>query len=131
MYIKLNNNQIEQYPYSINQLKQDNAGTSFPDVIPETLLSEFNVYKVKATLPPENHFAKNISEDTPVNTNGEWIQTWKIEDKPLDEVEKIKESFRAFAYQEESDPLFFKWQRDEATKQEWLDKVAEIKQRWS
>ena len=37
---------------------------------------------------------------------------------------------RAIAYQEESDPIFFKWQRGEATEQEWLDKVAEIKARY-
>jgi hypothetical protein len=29
----------------------------------------------------------------------------------------------------EADPLFFKWQRGEATKQEWLDKVEEIESR--
>jgi hypothetical protein len=34
------------------------------------------------------------------------------------------------AYQTESDPLFFKWQRGEATEQEWLDKVAEIRARF-
>lgn len=32
-------------------------------------------------------------------------------------------------YQEEADPLFFKWQRGEATQQEWLDKIEEIKNR--
>lgn len=37
---------------------------------------------------------------------------------------------RAAAYKEESDPIFFKWQRGEATEQEWLDKVAEIKARY-
>lgn len=36
---------------------------------------------------------------------------------------------RRTAYQLESDPLFFKWQRGEATKQDWLDKVQEIKER--
>lgn len=39
-------------------------------------------------------------------------------------------SFRAAAYQTESDPLFFKVQRGEATEREWLDKVAEIKARY-
>jgi hypothetical protein len=39
------------------------------------------------------------------------------------------EVLRRKAYQDESDPLFFKWQRGEATQQEWLDKVAEIKAR--
>lgn len=37
---------------------------------------------------------------------------------------------RAAAYREESDPLFFKSQRGEATREEWLAKVQEIKQRY-
>jgi hypothetical protein len=37
---------------------------------------------------------------------------------------------RQSAYQAESDPLFFKYQRGEATEQDWLDKVAEIKARF-
>lgn len=37
---------------------------------------------------------------------------------------------RRLAYQTESDPLFFKAQRGEATLQDWLDKVAEIKTRY-
>lgn len=36
---------------------------------------------------------------------------------------------RAEAYRAESDPLFFKAQRGEATQQEWLDAVAAIKAR--
>lgn len=37
---------------------------------------------------------------------------------------------RAAAYREESDPLFFKAQRGEATMDDWLAKVAEIKARF-
>jgi hypothetical protein len=37
---------------------------------------------------------------------------------------------RAAAYRDESDPLFFKAQRGEATMQEWLAKVEEIKARY-
>jgi len=37
---------------------------------------------------------------------------------------------RQAAYREESDPLFFKWQRGEADEQDWLDKIDEIKQRY-
>lgn len=40
-------------------------------------------------------------------------------------------ALRAEAYRLESDPIFFQWQRGEKTQQEWLDKVAEIKQRYS
>jgi hypothetical protein len=37
---------------------------------------------------------------------------------------------RAEAYRMEADPIFFMSQRGEATEQEWLDKVAEIKERF-
>lgn len=43
--------------------------------------------------------------------------------------EQIK-SMRQNAYLRESDPLFFKAQRGEATQQDWLDKVEEIKNRY-
>lgn len=39
-------------------------------------------------------------------------------------------ALRHAAYVAESDPIFFMSQRGEATQQEWLDKVAEIKARW-
>ena len=39
-------------------------------------------------------------------------------------------SARANAFREEADPLFFGWQRDENTEQEWLDKVQEIRNRF-
>lgn len=37
---------------------------------------------------------------------------------------------RHATYIAESDPIFFKWQRNEATQQEWLDKIAEIDARF-
>jgi hypothetical protein len=40
------------------------------------------------------------------------------------------DSMRLVAYEKESDPLFFKWQRGEATKEEWLAKVQEVKDRY-
>jgi len=37
------------------------------------------------------------------------------------------EAKRKIRYQNESDPLFFAFQRNEITKQEWIDKVNQIK----
>lgn len=34
------------------------------------------------------------------------------------------------ALAEEADPLFFKWQRDECDREEWLARVAEVKARF-
>jgi hypothetical protein len=38
--------------------------------------------------------------------------------------------YRASAYRNESDPLFFMMQRGEATEAQWLAKIEEIKQRY-
>ena len=40
------------------------------------------------------------------------------------------EQLRLEAYRNESDPLFFKYQRGEVEKKVWVDKVAEIKSRY-
>jgi hypothetical protein len=40
------------------------------------------------------------------------------------------EAMRKAAYQDEADPLFFKWQRGESTEVSWLAKIAEIKARY-
>jgi hypothetical protein len=45
------------------------------------------------------------------------------------EIEKIKE-FRKAAYKEESDPLFFEYQRGDIEKDVWLSKIQEIKERY-
>ena len=130
MYIKLNNGQVDSYPYSEEQLKIDNPQVSFPKIIPEQVLAEYNVYRVIRENQPAVSYKQNLSEGTPINENGIWKQVWVITDKSLDEINVIHESYRKQAYIDESDPLFFKWQRDEIDKQDWLDKVTEIKQRF-
>lgn len=47
-----------------------------------------------------------------------------------EEIETQKERQRLDDYRNESDPLFFKWQRGEIEQQVWLDKVDEIKARY-
>lgn len=37
---------------------------------------------------------------------------------------------RAAAFQREADPLFFKWQAGEGTKEDWEAKRAEIRERY-
>jgi hypothetical protein len=131
MFIKLKNNKIEKYPYSEIELKNDNPQVSFPAIISKELLEEYDVYEVIKTDKPSITYKQIIAEDNPINENGVWKQVWNVTEKTLDEINSIHESYKKEAYREESDPLFFKWQRGEATEQEWIDKVNEIKQRWS
>ena len=130
MYILIKNNVIEKYPYSEGQLKADNPQVSFPQSISPEILAEYGVYDVVSVDPPSITYKQNIVEGTPVNEEGSWKQTWVVTDKSAEEITAIQESNRKQAYIEESDPLFFKWQRGEIEKQVWLDKVDEIKQRW-
>ena len=56
-----------------------------------------------------------------------------LQDPPAPTHEQLlaaAEAQRAAAYREEADPLFFKYQRGEATKEEWLAKIDEIKARF-
>jgi hypothetical protein len=130
MYIKLKDSNIDKYPYSINQLKQDNKDTSFPAEMSDERLADWDVYPVTPADYPQVDYKKNIEEATPELIDGVWTQVWNVTDKPQSEIDEITTSLRADAYRNESDPLFFKWQRNEATEQEWLDKVAEIKARY-
>jgi len=63
--------------------------------------------------------------DTPKPTQAELDAAW-----PQVQYEQQRaeiETQRRNAYTQEADPLFFSYQRGEATEQDWLDKVAEIK----
>ena len=65
-------------------------------------------------------------------SNYEWKDNQWVE-KPVEPIiytdEEIK-VLRAVAYREESDPIFFKYQRGEATENDWTTKVQEIRDRY-
>jgi hypothetical protein len=66
--------------------------------------------------------------------NGAWVV---VDPEPAPEPEpelpptkEQQEQLRKWAYQQEADPLFFKWQAGEATEEEWLAKRQEIRDRY-
>jgi hypothetical protein len=132
MHIKLTNGTPETY--SIGQLRRDNPQVSFPKNPTDELLAEYDVYPVTPTQPPE-HTETEVVEDAGYLqlADGTWQQAWRVRPMTEQELEALaqqKDEQRKAAYQNEADPLFFKWQRGEATEQEWLDKIAEIKARY-
>ena len=131
MYIKIKNNEIEKYPYYISNLANDNPTVSFPSIMSDELLAEYNVFPVKQTTRPDITYKQNLVEGTPIYLDGEWVQVWEIKDFSEEEINKINEILKFEDYKRESDPLFFKWQRGEATQQDWLDKITEIKSRYN
>jgi hypothetical protein len=61
----------------------------------------------------------------------EEFNSYKESQKPTtQQLNELADFQRQLAYAAEADPLFFKWQRKEATKRDWIDKIAEIKSRF-
>jgi len=67
-------------------------------------------------------------EDTPKPSQAELDAAWPAVQQQLAQAQV--DAQRHAAYVAESDPLFFQWQRGEATEQQWRDKVAEIQTRY-
>jgi hypothetical protein len=62
--------------------------------------------------------------------NFDWDGTaWVAVPEPVPTKEH-QEQMRKWAYQQEADPLFFKWQAGEGTEADWLAKRQEIRDRY-
>jgi len=87
------------------------------------------MYKLTSGWPQHLKTGSFVNPDT----NVEYL-AWLAEGntpEPADPPPALDYSaMRHAAYIAESDSIFFMSQRNEATQQEWLDKVAEIKARW-
>lgn len=133
MHIKLTNGTPETY--SIGQLRRDNPQVSFPKNPPDELLAEYGVYPVTPTEAPTAAETEVVEDAGYLQVaDGSWTQAWRV--RPMTEQElanlaQQKDEQRKAAYQNEADPLFFKWQRGEGTQEAWLAKVAEIKVRFA
>ena len=136
MYVKVTNGTIDQYPYTIGNLRRDNPNTSFPKTVPNEVLADFGVFPVKRVNKPDiNPLTQDVKESSPKFENGRWVQSWLILEVTPEEADKrhreknlqIEEN-RQKDYKSYSDPIFFKWQRGEVEKQEWLDAVNHVKE---
>jgi hypothetical protein len=139
MYVLAPNQVVEKFPYSIGELRKDSPQVSFPANPSSETLASHNVFSVVST-SPQHDPATQVAEQAGCvfsAARNRWETAWTVRDKTAEELQADLdaraaqvEAQRAEAYRTESDPLFFKSQRGEATQQEWLDKVAEIKSRY-
>jgi hypothetical protein len=58
------------------------------------------------------------------------LKTQSEKDEEIRQQQESNKQARSQAYREESDPLFFKAERGETTREEWLAKVEEIRSRY-
>jgi len=75
LLVKTANGQVEQFPYTLGDLRRDNPQTSFPKVIPDTILRRNAVFPVGELAKPDFD---------PL------VQTLKRDDMPHKEVIRLK-----------------------------------------
>ena len=84
MYLRIVD-EIITYPYSIEQLREDNYNVSFPIDLTTELLNEWGVFAVQQTTKP-NDYTKNIVEGTPTLIDGTYYQNWIQSDATEEEI---------------------------------------------
>lgn len=79
MYVKVINRVVEEYPYSIGELRKDNPNVSFPADPSNETLAEWNVYPVTPQNPPSfNYATHNCERVNPTLQNEVWVETWAV-----------------------------------------------------
>lgn len=88
MYVKTTDNEIVEYPYSIEQFRADNSTISFPAEISDETLAEHSVYPVGYASAPayDPTTQRMVASSEPSLVNGNWIITKSIVDKTTEQI---------------------------------------------
>ena len=93
MYVKITDGQIEKFPYSINDLRNENKETSFPKNPSASILAEWGVYAVKISERPQISANEKAEQNSiPFFENDEWILGWTVNEKPQEQINQETES---------------------------------------
>jgi hypothetical protein len=111
------------------------SGTDLPEILNDNFKvnnSYIGISSKSNSLIENIDLPEHYINNTYTYINGKWeiVNQENFNNYVASYNNKQKEK-RAEAYKNESDPLFFKAQREEITMQEWLDKVNAIKTKYS
>ena len=91
MYLKVSGSTIT-YPYSVQNLKNENPNTSFPTIIADSLLESFNIYTVETKNSGyDSDDSKDVTEVTPTLSGSVYVQTYTISDADTETINKRRE----------------------------------------
>lgn len=88
MFVKTANNEVVQYPYSIEQFRADNPTISFPAEISNDTLAAYGVYPVGYQGAPDYDLTtqKLVKSSQPSLVDGSWVLTKSIVAKTADQI---------------------------------------------
>ena len=92
MYVKLKDNAIEKFPYSIGDLKKDNPNVSFPKIFSSEIIETFSLADVTVDAKPSfNSVTQTVSQKTnPELIDGKWVLKWDTNSKAQSVIDKEK-----------------------------------------
>jgi hypothetical protein len=89
MYVLSFDQVVTAFPYSVEDLRRDNANTSFPAEMTEEMLAAWNVYPVAAQpVPAHDQATQNVKQIAPTLVGNKWLQTWEVTDASSEEIAK-------------------------------------------
>ena len=88
MFVKITNGQVDQYPYTIGDLRKANPNVSFPRNIPNETLAQFGVYPVTLAPAPEyNARTHRLVTQQPTLVNDAWTVTKAVVAKDQSQID--------------------------------------------
>lgn len=120
--------------FSLRELRKDNPNVSFPTQPDPALLAAYSVYPLQqAGIPEHDPAVETLGAQVITEVNGGYVLAHEVVPLSAEELlrkDRERTQRRSELYRKDmaeyADPLFFKWQRGEATKQEWLDAIATV-----
>ena len=102
LLIKTSNGQLEQFPYTLGDLRRDNPQTSFPKKIGDAILASYGIYHViPETEPDHDDLVQVLTRDAEPHNNetaidedsgetyktGRWMIGYTVKNKPQNQAE--------------------------------------------
>ena len=102
LLVKTSNGQVEQFPYTLGDLRRDNPQTSFPKKIGDAILASYGIYHVMPETQPEyDNLVQSLVRDAEPHNNetavneetgetyetGRWVIGYTVANKPQDQAE--------------------------------------------
>lgn len=93
MYVKITSGNVDQYPYTIGQLRRDNPNVSFPKQISDSLLQSYDVHEVSIDdLPSYDEKTQSVEQNAaPTLVDGSWVLGWTVNEKTSEEISEYNE----------------------------------------
>lgn len=87
-YVKASGAQVVEYPYTIGRLRSQNSNVSFPKMINDQTLAEYNVYRVDVSeMPVINDRTQKAARAVAPTLSGEkWVLNWIVSNKTVEEI---------------------------------------------